>query len=263
MQAIGRWLWRLGPGNPMVVRIVEGGSRRSQHLWARMGYLGVLIGLVVMGLLTSGGLGENVDLGDLAISGSWVFALVAYGQVVGVCLLAPLFMAGAIASEQSGKTYNILLTTPLSNLQIVLGSLMGRLFFVLALLLSGLPLFAVVLVFGGVRTESVLVAFAVAGCTAVLVGSVAVTLSVVRAGGRKAVYVFVIGIAGYLGVVYGLDRGLVRVIDPAPTTTWLTAWHPLLVLESSLLTTNYRPPTPQELSSAAATGGGGGERRGG
>ncbi|MEO1237894.1 MAG: hypothetical protein AAFX76_14005, partial [Planctomycetota bacterium] len=147
MQAIGRWFWRLGPGNPMVVRIVEGGARRTQHLLVRMGYLGLLVILVVIGLLSGGGLAESVSMGELAKAGSQVFRLVAYGQVLGVCLLAPLFMAGAIASEQSGKTYNILLTTPLSNLQIVLGSLVGRLFFVLALLLSGLPLFAVVLVF--------------------------------------------------------------------------------------------------------------------
>ncbi|MEM9881877.1 MAG: ABC transporter permease subunit [Planctomycetota bacterium] len=244
MQAIGRWLWRLGPGNPMVVRIVEGGSRRTPHLLVRMGYLGLLVLLVVFGLLTGSGLGGSASMGELARSGSQVFRLIAYGQVVGVCLLAPLFMAGAIASEQSGKTYNILLTTPLSNLQIVLGSLAGRLFFVLALLLSGLPLFAVVLVFGGVRVGSVLVAFAVAGCTAVLVGSVAVLLSVLRAAGRKAVFTFVIAVAAYLVGVYALDAGLVRVLDNQPTTTWLTPLHPLLVLESTLLS-DYRPPPPE------------------
>lgn len=247
MLTLGRWLWRLVPGNPMVVRIVGGGSRRTQHMLVRMGYLGLLIGLVILGLMSGGGMKENVGLGDLAIAGSKVFQVVAYGQVIGVCLLAPLFMAGAIASEQSGKTYNILLTTPLSNLQIVLGSLVGRLFFVLALLLSGLPLFAVVLVFGGVRASSVFVAFAVAACTAVLVGSVAVLLSVLRAGGRKAVFGFVIAIAAYLVGVYALDRGLVRVLDTEPYTTWLTAWHPLLVLESTLLT-DYRPPPPEVLA---------------
>ncbi|MEM8737763.1 MAG: ABC transporter permease subunit [Planctomycetota bacterium] len=253
MIGLGRWLWRLGPGNPMVVRIVEGGSRRAQHFWVRLGYLGLLVGLVMVGLMSGAGLGQDVSMGELAKSGARVFQWVAYGQVLGVCLLAPLFMAGAIASEQSGKTYNILLTTPLSNLQIVLGSFVGRLFFVWALLLSGLPLFAVVRVFGGVRTESVLTAFAVAGCTAVLVGSVAVMLSVLRAGGRKAVFVFVIGIAAYLVGIYTLDRGLVRVLDPRPTTTWLTALHPLLVLESSLLT-DYRPPPPEELAAYSGPG---------
>lgn len=253
MRLIGLWLWRLVPGNPMVARIVESGSRRAPHMYVRMAYLGLLVSLVLLGLLSGGGLEAAVDLGDLAIAGSQVFRIVAYGQVIGVCLLAPLFMSGAIASEQSGKTYNILLTTPLSNVQIVLGSLLGRLFFVLALLLSGLPLFAVVLVFGGVRVSSVFVAFAVAGCTAVLVGSVAVLLSVLRAAGRKAVFVFVIAVAAYLAGIYGLDRGLLRLLDPEPTTTWLTALHPLLVLESSLLA-DYRPPPPEALAGASALG---------
>ncbi|MEE9403574.1 MAG: ABC transporter permease subunit [Algisphaera sp.] len=248
MNALLTWFWRLGPGNPMVVRIVEGGSRRRQHMIVRMVYLGLLVGLVVLGLLSGGGLmGERVSLNALAKSGAQLFRLIAYGQVIGVCLLAPLFMAGAIASEQSGKTYNILLTTPLSNLQVVLGSLAGRLFFVLTLLLSGLPLFAVVLVFGGVRSGAVFQAFGVAACTAVLVGSVAVTLSVLRAGGRKAVFMFVIAIAAYLLGAYALDRFLLRALDPEPYTTWLTAWHPLLVLESSMLTATYRPPPAEVL----------------
>ena len=255
MTAIARWFSRLGPTNPMVVRIVEGGSRRRQHMLVRMAYLGLLVCLVVLGLLTGGGLlAENVSLNALARSGAQLFRWIAYGQVVGVCLLAPLFMAGAIASEQSGKTYNILLTTPLSNLQVVLGSLLGRLFFILTLLLSGLPLFAVVLVFGGVRVGSVLEAFGVAACTAVLVGSVAVTLSVLRAGGRKAVFVFVIVIAAYLVGAYLLDRLLIRELDAVPYTTWLTAWHPLLVLESSMLTGSYRPPPAEVLSGRSAVG---------
>ncbi|MEZ6190371.1 MAG: hypothetical protein R3C45_03675 [Phycisphaerales bacterium] len=47
-----------------------------------------------------------------------MFAIISYGQVVLVCSLSPLFMAGAIGRTR-GQTYNILLTTPLSNLQIV------------------------------------------------------------------------------------------------------------------------------------------------
>ena len=232
----------------MVVRIIQGGSNRARHLWVRMGYLGALTLLVTVGLLTSGGaLGGELNLTDLAKSGTWVFAIISYGQVVLVCLLAPLFMAGAIGQERAGQTYNILLTTPLSNLQIVLGSLMGRLFFVLALLLSGLPLFAVLLIFGGVPVWSVVVSFTVAGCTALMVGTVAVTLSVLRAGGRKAVFTFVILVTAYLIGAYMLDVLLLRRLGPPNTTTWLTALHPLLVLEASLNSANYAPPSPETL----------------
>lgn len=243
------WFWRLLPANPMVVRVVHGGSRRTRDLWIRMGYLGALIGLVIIGLLTGGGVGANLDLRDMAQAGSKVFAVVAYGQVILVCLLAPLFMAGAIAQEKSGETYNILLTTPLTNLQIVFGSLFGRLFFVLALLLSGLPLFSVLLIFGGVPINSVFTAFVTAALVALMVGAVAVTLSVLRAGGRKAVFAFVIIIAAYLVTFYALDASILRRFTPVPnTTTWLTPLHPILVLESSMSRETYRPPLPHELT---------------
>jgi ABC-type transport system involved in multi-copper enzyme maturation permease subunit len=248
MQAAYLWLWRLLPGNPMVVRIVQGGSRQARHLWVRMGYLGALILLMLIGLLSGGGMGGEVSLTALAKSGAWVFTVISRGQVILVCLLAPLFMAGAIGQERAGQTYNILLTTPLSNLQIVLGSLVGRLFFILALLLSGLPLYAVLLIFGGVPVWSVVVSFSVAACTALLVGTVAVTLSAMRAGGRKAVFSFVIAVAAYLVGAYLLDTTLLRKLGTPDTTTWLTGLHPLLVLEASLDSANYGPPAPETLA---------------
>ena len=255
MHVIAHWLWRLLPGNPMVVRIVEGGSRRMRHLWVRMGYLGALISLVLIGLLSASGpgLGGEASLTDLAKSGTWVFAVIAYGQVILVCLLAPLFMAAAIGQERAGETLDILLTTPLSNLQIVLGSLAGRLFFVLALLLSGLPLFAVLLIFGGVPITSVFLAFAVAGLTTLMVGSVAIALSVFRAGGRKAVFTFVIVIAAYLVAAYIVDVGLLRRLPghAANTTTVLTPLHPLLVLEASLASATYQAPAVEDVAGHA------------
>jgi len=252
MHSLYQWLWRLIPGNPMVVRIVQGGSQRTQHLWVRMGYLGALVLLMLIGLLRSGsGIGGEMSLTDLAKSGTWVFAIISYGQVILVCLLSPLFMAGAIGQERAGQTYNILLTTPLSNLQIVLGSLFGRLFFILALLLGGLPLYAVLLIFGGVPVWSVVVSFLVAACTAMVVGAVAITMSVFRAGGRKAVFTFVIVIAAYLIGAYMLDVGLLRKLGASGQTTWLTGLHPLLVLESSLNSANYQPPGAETLADSA------------
>ena len=251
MQALYSWLWRLVPGNPQVVRIVQGASRRNQHAVVRLSYLLILMGIVFIGLV-GGGLGGAGDLGELAQAGAQIFRVVANGQVILVCLIAPIFMAGAIASEQSGKTYNILLTTPLSNLQIVLGSLIGRLFFIIALLLSGLPLFAVMLIFGGVPVSSIFIAFAVAGLTAFFVGAVAVLLSVMRAGGRKAVFTFVISIVAYLVVVGALDMIVLRQLGPANTTTVLTPIHPMLVLEASINRANYSPPGAEQLAAYPA-----------
>ena len=241
---------RLTLTNPLVLRTVQAGSRRTRDLWVRLGYLLAMSVLVLGALLGLGLFQQAADLNQLAKAGSAVFAVVAYGQVVAVCLIAPLFMAGAIASERSGQTYNILLTTPLSNLQVVLGALLGRLFLIWTLLISGLPLFAVLLLFGGVPAGAVFEAFAIAALTALLVGAVAVLLSVFRAGGRKAVFGFVVGVAGLLLSVYLVDVAVLRGLDPGPHTTVLTPLHPVLVLESSVQAATYRPPPLSSLAEA-------------
>ncbi|QDU32395.1 ABC-2 family transporter protein [Poriferisphaera corsica] len=249
MQVLTHWLWRMIPGNPMVVRIVSGGSVRMRDLWLRMGYLGALVLIVFFGLMAGEGMGSNVALSDLAASGSSIFQIIAYGQIVLVCLIAPLFMAAAISQEQSAKTYDILLTTPLTNMQIVLGNLIGRLFFILSLLASGLPLFAILLIFGGVRASSVFYAFSIAATTAIFVGSVAVFLSVMRLGGRKAVFTFVISIAAYLLAAYMLDSFIIQRLTPGNYTTYLTPFHPLLVLDTLVRPDNYQIHTPDMLAS--------------
>jgi len=210
-----------------------------------MGYLGSLVGLVLIGLLVGGGLGDRLNMNELAKKGAVLFTMISYGQIVLICLLAPIFISGAIGPQKMTGTYDLLLSTPLSNLQIVLGSLFGRLFFVWVLLASGLPLFSVLLIFGGVPLEAIWVSFVVAGLSALVMGSVAVALSVWRAGGQNRVFGFVITVGAYLVVTYTVDLFLLRPSAVAPgmaanTTTWLTPLHPVLVLESSLHSATYR-----------------------
>ena len=124
--AVAQFL-RILPLNPIVVRLVQGGSVRTRHLLIRAGYLGILIVVLLAAMLGSVG-----TMRELAQQGATAFALVSYGQVLLICLLAPVFMAGAIAQESNPQTWDVLLTSPLTSLQIVLGNLFGRLFFVLA-----------------------------------------------------------------------------------------------------------------------------------
>src|SRR5262245_24559545 len=148
MPAFVNWLLRLAPTNPICMRLIQGGSRRARHLYLRAGYLGVMIVVLLFTLISSGS-GTASSLQELAKAGAQTFQMISYLQVGLICLLTPVFMAGAIAQEANPQTWDILLTTPLGNLQIVLGNLFGRLFFILALLFSTLPLFAVTQYFGG------------------------------------------------------------------------------------------------------------------
>ena len=245
MPAILNWLLRLVFTNPICMRLVQGGSRRMRHLYIRAGYLGIMI-VVLLFVLLANLSGGSLSVRELATGGATMFERVSYLQVGLICLLTPVFMAGAISQEANPRTWDILLTTPLNSLQLVLGNLFGRLFFVLALLLSSLPLFAVTQYFGGVPGDSILASYAIGGSSAFLVAAIAVTLSVTRTAGRRAVFIFYITVVMYLFVTYAVDlffrRGNpVGSGSVAVYTTIITPLNPFLALEVLLKSNTYVP----------------------
>ncbi|MAY75061.1 MAG: hypothetical protein CMJ31_10165 [Phycisphaerae bacterium] len=236
-----RWLLRLGPLNPIAVRLVQSGSRRPKHNLVRGAYLAVLIVVLLWMLLFNAG-GGTVGYRELAGAGALSFIAIAYLQIALICVLAPVFMASAIAQEASPKTWDILLTTPLAPGQIVLGNLIGRLFFILALLVASLPLFALTQFFGGVPGRAIFTSYAIAGFAALLVGSIAIALSVSRLVGRRAVFAFYVAVVTYLAATAAGDA-LIRVSGGGAAggngVTVLTGLNPFLTLSALLNPSTY------------------------
>jgi ABC-type transport system involved in multi-copper enzyme maturation permease subunit len=234
MPVLLRSLLRLGPINPIAVRLVHNGSRRAKHLYLRLGYLGVLIAVLLWALVINVK-ADEMSFRELASAGALSFQAIAYLQIGLICVLAPVFMAGAIAQEADPQTWDILLTTPLGAAEIVLGNLIGRLFFILALLLASLPLFAVTQYFGGVSGETILASYAIAACAAVVVGCAAVALSVSRVVGKRAVFTFYISVVSFIVLTLGCDG----VIGGGTTVTYFTALNPFLSVRALLDSTGY------------------------
>lgn len=239
MPAFLVWLSRLLPTNPICMRLVQGGSRRTRHLLIRGAYLGLLMVLLFFALL-----GQEGSMKELAQRSASASTLAAFAQVGLICILTPIFMAGAIAQESSPRTWEILLTTPLNALQIVLGSLFGRLFFVFGLLLAALPLFVTTQAFGGVPGEAIIASTWVAAASAMVMGSVAIALSVIGGAGKRSVFAFYAAVLVYLFATWAGDQLLrqpVAVGSDASFTTFFTPLNPFLVLESVLMTNTYQP----------------------
>ncbi len=227
------------PLNPIAVRLVQGGSCRSRHLLIRSGYLALMVFVLLIALLGSGS-----TLRELAQRGAFAFDVVSTGQVFLICILAPIFMGGAIAQESNPQTWDVMLTSPLSSLQIVLGNLFGRLFFVFALLISTFPLFAVTQLFGGVPGSAIVESYAISAASALAMGTIAVTLSVTRVGGRRSVFVFYSAIILFVFATYAIDLGLqkpVAVGSDAVFTTGVTPLNPFLTLKVLLQSNTYVP----------------------
>ncbi len=261
---LGVSFWRLLPANPIVIRVVQMGSKRVQHLWLRAGYLVVLLFVMLAAQLAKQNAGSSLSLGVLAKNASQVFLWISILQLAMICLLAPIFTAGAISQEKDAETFNVLLTTPLTNAQIVLGSLLSRLFFVIVLLISGLPIFCITMIYGGVTTDQVFLSFGIAACTALVTGAIAIFVSVVRIGTRTTVFSFYAGVGLYLlaGMAIGFWTGS-HVDESIPQggregMTWLAPFHPIWALLVALrqvrapepaLVANYVWPINRMLSS--------------
>ena len=250
LRDIGLWLWRLLPANPIMVRVVSAGGKRTRHLWARLIYLVVLF---VALLVTSGSfLRQDVSLAELAKGSTRAFTWVSFIQLFLMCFIAPVFTAGAITQEKDGNTFSILLATPLSNAQIVLGSLMSRLWFVWVLLLAGLPIFCITMIYGGVTTAEVFQSVGLAACTGLVTGSLAIMIGISKVGTRKTIFAFFLGVAVYLLAIWAIGSTQYGQLDEAPPGTiwgqkmsWLAPAHPFLAL---LVITGKMPaPSPADV----------------
>src|SRR3954468_9951051 len=251
MLGITEYLWRLVPANPILLRVVETGGKRKRDLFIRCGYLGLLVLLVVFSLMTSSTAISGASLSDLTKTSSRIFAQMSFLQLGLVALLAPIFTAGAITQEKDSQTYDILLATPLTNGQIVLGSLMSRLFFVIALLISGIPVFSVTQIFGGVAINAIVLSFAIAAATAFVTGALAMAIATFKVGTRRTIFSFYLFIVIYLVGLFLLDMMdyfKVPVLDPQTGvldkagTSWFTGLNPFLALRAILHDKDYQPP---------------------
>ena len=91
-----------------------------------------------------------------ATIGQAIFTLLSVFQLLLVCFIAPAFTAGAISLEREKQTLDLLVTTPMCPGGIVIGKLFSALAFVVLLILAGIPVSALVLMYGGASITDIL-----------------------------------------------------------------------------------------------------------
>jgi hypothetical protein len=85
--------------------------------------------------------------------------------------------AGSISLEREKQTLDMLATTPISSLAIVIGKLLSALTYVFILIIASIPLTAMVFVFGGVGPDEVLRGYVVLFVAAIGMGSLGLFVS--------------------------------------------------------------------------------------
>ncbi len=193
---LGGWLSGLGA---IGVKELRGRMRGRRAFVVLTVYLIFLGGYAWMTQLTQLAQYENQYAGQAAFAsaaiGRGIFGALVLLETLLVVVLVPAFTAGAISMEREKQTLDMLATTPLPSLAIVVGKLLSALVYVFILVLASIPLSALVFVFGGVAPDDVLRAYVVLLATAFGLGSMALFFSALVRRTQAATimsYVFVL-----------------------------------------------------------------------
>lgn len=103
----------------------------------------------------------RMDVQQMAKFAAAFFSTFLCVQVGAVLIVTPAYVAGSIAEEKQRRTLEFVLTTDLSNREVVLGVLGARLANLALLLLTGMPVLSLIQFLGGVDPLMVFTGFAV------------------------------------------------------------------------------------------------------
>jgi ABC-type transport system involved in multi-copper enzyme maturation permease subunit len=117
---------------------------------------------------------ETAERYRLAGLASEFVTAVLMAQTVAILVLTPAYLAGAIVGERERGSLDVLLTTHLTDREVVLGKLAVAVTHLGDVFLAALPLLALMQLWGGVDFTALLAAFAAAGLNLLAVGSLSV-----------------------------------------------------------------------------------------
>jgi ABC-type transport system involved in multi-copper enzyme maturation permease subunit len=141
---------------------------------------------------------EALSHETLAGLAEWLALTLLEVQLLVVAAITPAYAAAAVSEEKDRRTLSLLLTTQLTDREIVWGKGVARVLFVLAAVASGIPVLMFTLLLGGVDVGFLAAGYALTAGTAVLSAAIGVSAAchapdsrtaLVRAYGQTAVLV--------------------------------------------------------------------------
>lgn len=130
--------------------------RTTRHYVARGVYIATLGVLICTAWTVVTGTQDIRTISDMARFGSVLFQVLATLQLAVMMFLAATSATSIVAQEKDKRTLILLLMTHMSNRELVLGKLAAAFLHVASLVLAGLPVFAFVMLLGGVSPSQVL-----------------------------------------------------------------------------------------------------------
>lgn len=180
-------------------------SRRKRTYVLRSLYLLLLLLFVVLIWM------EQIDrtsyanpiyqVSRMSEAGLIISTLIVWFQFVAAQIVLGISLSTAISDEIYSRTLGVLMTTPITSVQIVLGKLFSKCLIVLQLVLISVPMLAIVRIFGGIPWMYILSSLYLTITTALVVGSIGLLWSIFC---RRA-YVSIIATILTVAAIFGLS----------------------------------------------------------
>ncbi len=183
-------------------------SRRRRSYVLRVGYIALLSIFILFAWYSTvafRGSGSGVyQVSRLSQAAIRMATTIVWFQFIVAQVLAVVMLSSAISDEVTTGTLGVLMTTPITNYQIVTGKLLSKLLQLMLLLAISLPLLSIVRVLGGVPWDYVVSGVFITITASVFAGALSLLLSTVY---RHAYTVVIVSIAGYM-VAFGILSSL-------------------------------------------------------
>ena len=160
---------------PLFVLELSRAARNGRMNLLRIGYAVALL----IALFTTFPSESELDQSVLSAYAERFANLFLFIQSVAALVITPILFGSAITSEKENRTLDFLLVTRLSAAEIVLGKYAGWFFNLMEVLLTGLPILALTIFWGGVDLVKVLMIFAADALAILSLGAIGIYWSVV------------------------------------------------------------------------------------
>ena len=189
---------------PVFTREAAVSPRRTQHYISRTVYGVGLLLLICTAWLIVTGTQQIRNIGDMARFGSLLIQILAPIQLALILFLSAIQAASSIAVEKDRQTLILLLMTRLSNSELVLGKLFSSLLNIGVMLMTSLPIFMLIVLFGGTSFAQVGWTFAVTAVTALAAGSLGATVALWREKTFQTLALVALAIVFWIGLFEGI-----------------------------------------------------------
>jgi len=234
---------------PIFSREAVVAPRRPRHFIVRTVYGISLLVLICTAWLLLTNTQDIQNAGDMARFGSIMIQILAPLQLALLMFLAAIQAASNIAIEKDKETLILLLMSRMTNSELVLGKLFSSLLYIGALMLTSLPIFMLIVLFGGTSFTQVGWIFAVTALTALAAGSLGAIVALWREKTFQTLALVAMAIVFWIGTaealafsgitIAGIDgtqiaeatnpfRAVINASHPTVTSNWATHIVPFL-----------------------------------